>query len=83
MVTRKRRPPRTNDPREVEAWRRGQDDDNFDKIDKVPDAEEGNIPEFGEEGGLEDSGSSIEDIETRSTRRAFFFAINTKLAIFL
>jgi hypothetical protein len=76
MVTKKRRPPRTNDPREIEAWRRGQDDDNFDKIDKVPDAEPGNIPEFDGEGGLVDSGDSIDDIETRSTRRAFFFARN-------
>lgn len=76
MVTKKRRNPRTNDPREIDAWRRGQDDDNFDKIDKVVGAEPGNLPEFDGAGGLDDSGSSISDIETRSTRRAFFFARN-------
>ena len=73
MAHPKRRPPRTNDPREIESWRRGQDDDNFDKVDKVPAAEPGNIPEFDNEGGIEDSGSSIEDIETRSTRRSYFY----------
>lgn len=63
----KRRPPRTNDPRELEAWRRGQDDDNFDKIDKVPGAEDGNIPIFDDEGGLEDSGLSFDDVKLKKS----------------
>jgi len=65
MAHPRRRPPGTNDPRELEAWRRGQDDDNFDKIDKVPSAEDGNIPVFDNEGGLKDSGIGIDEVSLK------------------
>ena len=74
MVER-RRLPRTNAPREVQGWRREQDDDNARKANKVPNADEDNIIIFDDEGDLKDSGVGIEEIalKTGSTRRAYFY----------
>jgi len=60
-MTDKKRPPRTEDPREVSAWRRQQDDDNFDKANKVIGGTENNIVTLKSDGDIKDSGESIFD----------------------
>jgi|GEM_PF-3224808 hypothetical protein len=57
----KRRLPRTNDPREVQSWRRGQDDDNFDKANKVVGGTENNVVLLESDGDIKDSGQTLSD----------------------
>ena len=72
MVTKRRRPPRTNDPREIEAWRRDQDDDNFVKANKVINGNLNHIAVLQVDGDIKDGGSSITDLISQ----AFFYGRN-------
>ena len=64
----KRRPPRTEDPRERDAWRRTQDDDNFSKANKVVGGTENNIVTLTDDGDIQDSGKSFDDVILKKRR---------------
>jgi hypothetical protein len=51
-------PTRTKADREIQAYRRTQNDDNFDKANQVPGMDEGNIFVSDGTGDLADSGTS-------------------------
>ncbi len=69
-MTRRGRIPRTEDARERDGWRRFQDDDNFDKANKVVGGTEDNIVTLQADGDIQDSGKSFDDVilKKRSTR---------------
>jgi len=77
-MTSRKRPPRTEDPREIAAWRRSQDDDNFDKANKVVGGTANNIAILAADGDIKDGGVSIFDvaIEDEVNSMAFFLARN-------
>lgn len=62
MTATKKRPPRTENTRERDAWRRGQDDDNFLKANKVVGGVEDNIVILKADGDIQDSGKSFNDV---------------------
>lgn len=62
MTATKKRPPRTENKRERDAWRRVQDDDNFDKANKVIGGVENNIVTLKSDGDIQDSGKSFNDV---------------------
>lgn len=56
-------PTRTENIREVKAFRRTQNDDNFQKANKVSNGVEDNIVILTEDGDIKDSGKSFDDVE--------------------
>lgn len=64
----RRRPPRTEDTRERDAWRRVQDDDNFSKANKVVGGTENNIVTLTDDGDIQDSGKSFDDVKLKKAR---------------
>lgn len=62
MTATKKRPPRTDNTRERDAWRRGQDDDNFIKANKVVGGSTNNIVTLKSDGDIQDSGKSFNDV---------------------
>jgi hypothetical protein len=64
----RRKPPRTEDRRERDAWRRVQDDDNFSKANKVVDGVENNTVTLTNDGDIQDSGKSFDDIILKKRR---------------
>ena len=61
MAIIRRKIPRTNEEREVQGWRRTQDDDNYAKMSRRPTATEDNIVVFDSVGDSKDSLKSIID----------------------
>lgn len=64
----RKRPPRTEDLRERDAWRRVQDDDNFSKANKVVGGTENNIVTLTDDGDIQDSGKSFDDVKLKKAR---------------
>lgn len=64
----KKRIPRTEDPRERDRWRVGQDDDNFLKANKVVGGTENNIVTLTNDGDIQDSGKSFDDVKLKKAR---------------
>lgn len=64
----KRRIPRTDNLRERDGWRRGQDDDNFLKANKVIGGTENNIVTLTSDGDIQDSGLSFDDVKLKKAR---------------
>ena len=60
-------PTRTDDRREVQGFRRSQNDDNFEKANKVPGDVENNIPILDGDGDLKDSGYSFDDVKLKKS----------------
>jgi len=73
MTNYKRTLPRTRNEREVEGWRRSQDDDNNTKANKVVGGIPGNLVILKADGDIDDSLDTITAIETRSSRRSYFY----------
>lgn len=59
---------RTEDYRERQGFRRAQNDDNFEKANKVPGDVENNIPILDDEGDLKDSGYSFDDVKLKKSQ---------------
>lgn len=64
----KRRIPRSEDVRERDRWRIGQDDDNFLKANKVIGGTEDNIITLTSDGDIQDSGKSFDDVKLKKAR---------------
>ena len=60
-------PTRTENQREISGFRRTQNDDNFEKANKVPGDVENNIPILDGDGDLKDSGYSFDDVVLRDS----------------
>lgn len=58
----RRRIPRTDDVRERDKWRLDQDDDNSKKANKVVGGTEDNIVTLTNDGDIQDSGKSFDDV---------------------
>lgn len=67
MVSKRIWPTRTEDLRERQGFRRGQNDDNFEKANKVPGDVENNIPVLDDGGDLKDGGKSFDDIKLKKS----------------
>ncbi len=65
MAQAKRRPPRTEDPRERDAWRRVQDDEDSTKANKVINGTAGNIVTLTNDGDIKDSGKSFTGVQLK------------------
>lgn len=59
------RPPRTEDPRERDAWRRVQDEEDSLKANKVIGGTAGNIVTLTNDGDIQDSGKSFTDVQLK------------------
>ena len=60
-------PTRTDSKREVLAFRRTQNDDNYEKANKVSGDVENNIPILDDKGDLKDSGYSFDDVKLKNS----------------
>lgn len=67
MVSKRIWPTRTEDLRERQGFRRGQNDDNFEKANKVTGDVENNIPTLTGDGDLKDSGKSFSDVKLKKS----------------
>lgn len=65
MAIPRRRPPRTEDPRERDAWRRAQDEEDSLKANKVIGGTTGNIVTLTNDGDIQDSGKSFTDVQSK------------------
>ena len=67
MVSKRIWPTRTKDEREIQGFRRGQNDDNFEKANKVVGGVEDNIVTLTGDGDIKDSGISFDEVVLRDS----------------
>lgn len=81
MVSKLIWPTRTESVRERQAFRRQQNDDNFEKANKVVGGTEDNIVTLTADGDIQDSGKSFDDVKLKKANTVTVVADYTVLEI--
>jgi len=67
-------PTRTKNEREVQAYRRQQNDDNFSKANKINGGTENNVVTLDSSGDIKDSGVAISSVKLREENKVYVSA---------